>query len=529
MSEQAVDLRSTWAVLRGHRRVLAIAGLIGAAMGVALLLLAPPAFTSTSAVLLPSAAQSGSGRAGAYEDDTQVLIASSTEVLSRAARSSKPELSPDEVGDRLTVEVPAPSILRITTAGATAGQAEDLAYAVAESLLSYLRETNTKLDQGRRVQLQNRFDTLSGSLATVNDEIGKATKRIAARSASPAAGAADAAALSELTAVRASTVLEIDALKRQLAGENGVGGPVGGGASVIQPASEGRRQGYINDALLHVLGGAAVFAMLALLIIIARNQRDPKLRSRDEIAAAVGIPVVVSLRARPRHTASGWADLLSSYRPGSVDGWALRQLIHGLAPADGKDRPAGDPFVLVVLSMSSDWGGLAIGPQIATYLASHGISTQLVAAQQHPSATTLWAACARTPEGGPDALSVTTALENATTRVDVSVRLVVLDREAPEAPTMPTEGVTTILAVSSASVTRKNLADAVVAADRVGLVVQGIVVANPDPLDRTSGRLTPLEMPDPTVPRAIPITSRSAPKAPSNPNGQRRESTGGQG
>jgi hypothetical protein len=93
---------------------------------------------------------------------------------------------------------------------------------------------------------------------------------------------------------------------------------------------------------------------------------------------------------------------------------------------------------------------------------------------------------------------------------------------------MATTGVTTLLAVSSATVTRKNLADAVVAADLVGLLVQGIVVANPDPLDRTSGRLTPLEMPDPDLPGAIPITAHARGKAPRRPSGPRPQSQGRQ-
>ena len=133
------------------------------------------------------------------------------------------------------------------------------------------------------------------------------------------------------------------------------------------------------------------------------NQRDPKLRSRDEIAAAVGIPVVASLRARPPRSASGWAELLRSYDPDSVDGWALRQLIHGLTPADGKDRPAGDPFVLVVLSVSGDAGGLAVGPQIATFLAS---TRHLDRSSSPPSTTSPPPPCGRpapgaSEEGGP--------------------------------------------------------------------------------------------------------------------------------
>ncbi|HSO65143.1 MAG TPA: Wzz/FepE/Etk N-terminal domain-containing protein, partial [Ornithinibacter sp.] len=154
MSEQAVDLRSTWAVLRRRSRLLAVAALLGSAAGVALLLVAPPAFTSTSVVLLPSAAQSGSGRAGGYDAETQVLITKSSDVLDPAVQASQTELTSDEVRDRLTVEVPAPSVLRITATGATAGQAEDLAHAVAESLLAYLQESNSTLSEGRRAQLQ---------------------------------------------------------------------------------------------------------------------------------------------------------------------------------------------------------------------------------------------------------------------------------------------------------------------------------------------------------------------------------------
>ena len=536
MSEQAVDLRSTWAVLRRHGAALAAAALVGAAAGLGLLVLDPPAFTSTSVVLLPAAAQSDSGRTGGYDAETQVLIATSSEVLTRAGRSSDPELTSDEVGDRLVVEVPAPSVLQIRAAGATASEAEDLAYAVSESLLAYLQETNTTLSQGRRVQLQERLETLSASLSTVNQEITKATKRITANGQSSTAGAAHAAALSDLTAVRASTVLEIEVLQKQLAGEDQISGGVGGGATVIQPASEGRRSDLITDGIIHVAGGAAALVLLASIYVIATNARDPKLRSRDEIAAAVGIPVLASLRARPPRSASGWSDLLKGYEPDNVDGWALRQLIHGLTRADGSDRSAaGDRFVLVVLSLSGDEGGLAIGPQIARYIASHGITCALVAAHPHPAASTLWAACSRPSRHGDGrgALSVSTATADPTAAgdpaaPDASVRIVVLDRESPEAPATSPEGARTILALSSASVTRTNLADAVVAADRRGLVVHGIVVANPDPFDRTSGRLAPLDMPETALPDAIPITGRPGAKASGDRGGSRRQDRRGQ-
>ena len=512
MTEQVVDLRSSWAVLRRRSGVLLLAAVIGGLAGLGVLFLAPPAHSSTSVVLLPAAAQPGSGRTGGYEADTQVLIATSAEILSRAAQLVSPELPQDEVVDRVSVEAPASAVLRITAEGPTAVQAEDLASAVAQSLVDYLKETNRALTETQQAALKERLDTLSASLGGVNAEIKKATARLAAGGRTSREGRADAAALSDLTAVRASTVLDIDAVKKQLAGGDLTGGQVASGASVIQPASPGAQAGFVTDVLTNVLGGAAVAALLTALYLLVTNKRDPKLRSRDEIADSVGIPVVTSMKARPPRSAHAWRELIRDYTPDSPDAWALRQLLHGLVPDAGKEWPSGEGFVLVVLSLSGDSAALAIGPQIATFAASNGIATQLFAAQQHESATPLWVACSQTPERRdlPDALSVVT-IPDSLARVDLTVRLVVIDRDTPEPDPDLVAGGTALLAVTSASVTRRNVADAVVAADRVGLTVQGIVVANPDPLDRTTGRLSPVERHGSTPPRPTAISARSAP------------------
>lgn len=511
MSEQVVDLGSTWAVLRRRGWVLLLAAVVGGLAGLGVLFLSPTAYSSTSVVLLPAAAQPGSGRTGGYEADTQVEIAKSAEITSRASQEVRPELTQAEVADRVSVEAPASAVLRITATGPTAVQAEDLASAVAQSLVDYLEETQRALSETQQATLQERLDTLSASLAAVNQEIQRATDRLETQGRTSAAGRADAAAVSDLTAVRASTVLDIDAVKKRLAGEDLTAGQVASGASVIQPASPGTQAGFVTDALTHVLGGAAVAVLLTTVYLLITNKRDPKLRSRDEIADAVGIPVVTSLRVKPPRSPHAWRDLLREYRPDSPDAWALRQLLHALVPDAGKEWPSGEGFVLVVLSMSGDTAALAIGPQLATFAASNGVETLLYAAQHHESATPLWAACsqATTREGLPEGLRVVT-LPDSLARVDLSVRLVVLDRDTPEPDPDLVAGGNALLAVSSASATRRNIADAVVAADRVGLTVQGIVVANPDPLDRTTGRLSPVERPDSPAPPPTAITTRSS-------------------
>jgi len=51
----------------------------------------------------------------------------------------------------------------------------------------------------------------------------------------------------------------------------------------------------------------------------------------------------------------------------------------------------------------------------------------------------------------------------------------------------------TLLAVSSGAASAEDLAALALAADEAGMPLDGIVVANPDPLDRTTGRLLPTE------------------------------------
>jgi capsular polysaccharide biosynthesis protein len=519
VSEQAVDLRSTWAVLRRRSTTLVVAAVVGAIAGFGVLFLLPPPYSSTSVVLLSAATDAGSGKTGGYDAETQVLIATSAEILSRAAQQVRPELTQEEVSDRVDVEAPAPAVVRITARGPSHGQAEDLAAAVSQSLVEYLAESDRELTAAQQEVLQERLDTLTASLDSVNEEIDKARARIDKEGAASAAGLADAAAVSDLTAVRASTVLDIDSVKKQLAGEGAGDGQVASGASVIQPASAGKQASYLTSAFSYVLGGAVLFTLLAAISIAATNQRDPKLRSRDEIADAVGIPVVASVRTRSPRTASAWMDLLRSYEPGNADGWALRQMLHTLLPDPGRDWASSEPFVLVVVTLSGDSGGLAVAPQIAAFAATNGISTQFHAAQEHESAVALWAAASQASKRDDmqPGLTVTT-VPDSRALVELSVRLLVLDRDTPEPDASVAGPGAALLAVSSASVTRHNLADAVVATDRAGITIEGIVVANPDPLDRTTGRLSPIERTGSTAPRPTAITSRAG-GAPSRSSG----------
>jgi hypothetical protein len=87
-----------------------------------------------------------------------------------------------------------------------------------------------------------------------------------------------------------------------------------------------------------------------------------------------------------------------------VDAWAFRQLLRAVAtPQDqlpagrgGVKRGAGrveHPRSIAVIALSGDSRGLAVGPQLAAFAASLGLSTRFVVASGHDSAASLWAAC----------------------------------------------------------------------------------------------------------------------------------------
>ena len=67
-----------------------------------------------------------------------------------------------------------------------------------------------------------------------------------------------------------------------------------------------------------------------------------------------------------------------------------------------------------------------------------------------------------------------------------------LDRHPPEMPRLD-RTTAVVLAVSSRSASSEDLARAAVVAYEAGFRISGVVLADPDPLDKTTGRLLPHE------------------------------------
>jgi hypothetical protein len=210
------------------------------------------------------------------------------------------------------------------------------------------------------------------------------------------------------------------------------------------------------------------------------------------------------------------------------------------------------PRSLTVVAFAGDQRAAATGPQLAVFAASLGITTRFVAATKHESVAALCAACAGhrgarvrpglvldvvgsgdvapAKKGAPRPADDATPkprngarggaprpggtqrgqpvnrgsraptpkvgkrapkpVELLTPRsVDLTIVLTVADRGEPSLNNAPATAVT-MLAVSPGLATREDLARLAVAVDDAGRRIDGVVVADRDPTDRTTGRRT---------------------------------------
>lgn len=283
--------------------------------------------------------------------------------------------------------------------------------------------------------------------------------------------------------------------------------PVNVVARVLQRATNAtgpsRLIALVSTALIGALAGALVGVIGSLVI----SRRDRRLRERDDIANSIGIPVVASVPVGHPSDAAGWTKLLEDYTPAAVDAWQLHTALQQLGIINhilGRSvyNGGGDgSYSLAVLSLSSDPRALALGPQLAVFAASLGISTALVIGPQQDIDAT---AVLRTACAAPSAPSKRRGLLRVTVSDDgyvegqagaaLIVVVVAVDDQAPEVPDMM-RTTATVIGVSAGAVTAEQLARTAVVAAANGREISGILVADPDSEDRTNGRIPLLVQP----------------------------------
>ena len=430
MSEQALNVRRSAQIVRRHRILVAIVTALGLLAGVAYAVLTPPVLASTALVVLPEAVQSAASIAGAGSGGTT------------------PNSGPDSF------------------------MAPQVVIASSDPVLSGALPN---------VRPATSLDALRSKIKVTSPAVGILSFSANGRTAAQAEAAANAVAKSYTAYVSSARA------------------PSGRvPAHILDPATVATGKGPLERLLIDAVIGAVIGALMGIIAALAISRSDRRLRERDEIAASIGVPVLAAFPVDHPGDTAGWAKLLEDYTPGDVDAWRLRSALRqlGMAGFNVGHRSGGDSSSLAVLSLSSDPGAFALGPQLAVFAASLGIPTALVIGPQQDTDATamLRTACAVPPPASSKRsshLAVTVSGDgyvNGPPGTALTIVVTVVDAQTPRmADTMRTTA--TVLGVSAGATTAEQLARTASSLAADGRDIAGILVADPEPADHTTGRI----------------------------------------
>lgn len=249
-------------------------------------------------------------------------------------------------------------------------------------------------------------------------------------------------------------------------------------------------QTYGFMAILGMLAGAVI----GFVVAFAMSRGDRRLRDRGEIANAIGLPVLAAFAIDRAVDPADWARLLAHYEPAVVDGWRLRRVIDQIYTVRPESRLQTDGTSITIVSISSDPKALPLGPQLAIFAASLGIPTTLcIGPQQDTSAVASLrtAGAAYTPGSADRSRYLRVLIPDHDGRVvepprGLTVNVAVVDGDGPQIlPSM--RSTVAILGVSSGTVNAEQLARVATAVTDAGSYILGILLANPEPTDHTTG------------------------------------------
>jgi capsular polysaccharide biosynthesis protein len=271
-------------------------------------------------------------------------------------------------------------------------------------------------------------------------------------------------------------------------------------AQVVRYATSATQGSLLVRLIANSLIGTLLGALIGAVVVLAIGRLDLRLRERDQIADAIGVPVLASVSVRHPTDAGRWGRLLDEYEPSPSDAFGLRSVLNDLGQAGTMSTGAGAGSSITLLSLSSDPRALALGPQLAAFAASLGIRTALVIGplQNTKAASALPAAATARPSSRRSSHLQVVLVEGDSMDQQPDAMLTVVvavvdSRNVEVAAPMRTSAM--ILGVSPGVATAAQLARIAASAAATGGRVSGILIADPDPADPTTGRLPELGRP----------------------------------
>lgn len=302
MTDDTVRLSMIGQVLRGRWRTLVVLALLGALVGAGSSLILSPGYRTTSSVLLQ-------GPREADELLTQAEVATSSVVLDRAAAGLGDGETGADLRDKVATSVAQGNVITIEATGDTAEQTQRMADRIASEFVKYSTQIIAGSGDAAVQQAQERRETLRQQVVQTNQRISELSAKV-----NEGKTTVESVQLrTELQGLRSSIESAMSSL-------NAADTASGLGNMVVLGSAELPSSAAAPTWAQLALGGTALFFLIGLFGHLFTARTDRRLRDQEEIAAAIGAPVLATFDAveRPSDGTTLRAKLLRDDRPWNV-------------------------------------------------------------------------------------------------------------------------------------------------------------------------------------------------------------------
>jgi capsular polysaccharide biosynthesis protein len=368
-----VNLRFFTAALRRSAWVWCLTGALGLLIGSALYVKYPPAYHATASVLLGD----NPTQDPAIEVLTDQSLAQSQVVAERVVRGLKLPQSVASFQAAYTVTIVTDTVLTLNVGAPSSADAVQRVSALADALLAYRAQYAQTQQQDLFAQLDQQYNAASQRLAAIDAQLSQMT----------ATTPAQKTAFDSLQEQQGEQrQIEQYATSAKAIAKTDTSDMVQG--SVVLNAATALPRSHIKGAALYVVGGLFCGIALGMGGIVVAALLSTRLRRRDDVAAAMGAPVRLSvgpLRARrwrltlPRRAAKRQLDMrrVVGYLRRAVPGSSRGPASFAVVPVDDA-QVAAQAVALLGVSYASENKQVVLAD-----LSSHADLARLLGVRDH--------------------------------------------------------------------------------------------------------------------------------------------------
>ena len=487
MMEEPLDLRRSLRLLRRRWPTVVALLVVGLSSGVLLTIFGERRFEARAGVLLPPAPLDASGRP-LRNMVTESHIASSAEILGPVGKKLAPPVAASRLAKRIKVGAVGSDILEIRVQALSAREAVTIANGVATEYVNFSTSATVEKTNTSVTLLRDTAAVLQNQIAKLEADIAATSARLATLPTGSPEAVQQAALITSLHAAQVDAARQVSALDSRVVDARLNAELTRRGIRILEPATTASKS-WLRAALMRVGVGGTVGFMGGALLAMYHGHRDRRLRTRDEVARAAGVPVLASIAVRRPTRVDHWRELLERWIPSPSERLVLRQAFTRMGEPQKQI-----PTNIAVVTLPGDVAALALAVELAGFSADFGISTRLVFTLPHASSAKLRSACtvaSRTGAERPNlsVLDGTNGMEQIDgAGSDLTVSVAALDGDRVSVPSWGLR-TSTVLALSAGFATSDAVAAAVLACEDGEQRVTGVLLANPEPADYTTGML----------------------------------------